>query len=84
METCWSLILFANIVFKYIYKGMESLVRKDTYLKMMKEGAIKSPTKIFANESERQLVVAVHQGEVVVEKHGKNLDNKNENGVEYF
>ncbi|GLJ43997.1 hypothetical protein SUGI_0917210 [Cryptomeria japonica] len=59
-ETCWSLVLFANVVFQYVFAGMRNLKRKvkNKTLKMMRERESKPTVQSFGNENKRRQVAA--------------------------
>lgn len=89
-ETCWSLVLFANIVFKYVFAGMRNLKRKvkNETLKVMRDGARVTPKEIIEDEKDRRQVVEVCQEDTkrqfAAEGHCNNSKNKDEVDVQIY
>lgn len=89
MKTFWSFVLFANIVFKYVYVGKGSLIRKvkNKTLKVMREGESKALEESVENENMRRQVAVVFQDDMwkpyALEEHCK-VSTDEEDGVDIF
>ncbi|GLJ54334.1 hypothetical protein SUGI_1165920 [Cryptomeria japonica] len=89
-ETCWSLVLLANVVFKYVFASMRNLERKvkNETLKMMRDGARIAPKERIEDEKERRQVVAVcHEDtkqQFAAEGHREEYENKDEVDEEIY